>query len=100
MAGTPGTALFPCRFWISFWHFDSRNQRIHGTVKMLSPWEALNIKDLARSLGFDLAAFTSVEPAAEDRDFFLGWCGEGKAAGMAWLEREPARRAEPRSLLK
>jgi epoxyqueuosine reductase len=57
------------------------------------------IKDIARSLGFDLVSFTNVDVPESDRDFFLEWCRRGNAADMAWLTRDPARRAEPRTLL-
>jgi epoxyqueuosine reductase len=66
---------------------------------LISVDQSRRIKSLARSLGFDLAAFASIDIPEEDRDFFLRWCAEGKAAGMGWLSREPARRAEPRTLL-
>jgi epoxyqueuosine reductase len=61
--------------------------------------DAAAVKSSAAELGFDLAAFTTVEPPAEDRDFFLAWCRDGHAADMAWLSRDPARRAVPRNLL-
>lgn len=50
-------------------------------------------------MGFDLVSFTHVEAAASDRDFFRTWCEEGNAGGMAWLARDPDRRADPKTLL-
>ena len=55
---------------------------------------------MAAEFGFDRTAFTSVDTAAEDRDFLLRWLAEGNAADMArWLARDPERRADPRTFL-
>ena len=66
---------------------------------MISAAQAQGAKDAARELGFDLAAFASVDVPAADRDFFLDWCGRGLAADMGWLARDPARRADPTAFL-
>jgi len=66
---------------------------------MITPAQAQRGKGAARELGFDLAAYASVEIPAADRDFFLDWCGRGLAAGMGWLARDPARRADPTAFL-
>jgi epoxyqueuosine reductase len=66
---------------------------------MISAGQAGRVKAFAGELGFDLVAFTHVEAPEADRDFFLDWCRDGMAAGMAWLTREPSRRAEPRAML-
>lgn len=67
------------------------------TETTLSPDQAAAVKERARRLGFDLAAFSSVEVPLEDRDFFMEWCARGMGADMAWLSRDPARRADPRA---
>jgi len=54
---------------------------------------------MALELGFDRVAFTGPEDAVEDGARLATWSNEGKAAGMAWLTRDPARRAAPRAFL-
>jgi epoxyqueuosine reductase len=55
---------------------------------------------MALELGFDRASFTGPEAAAEDGNRLAAWSEEGKAAGMGWLTRDPARRASPRAFLE
>lgn len=57
------------------------------------------VREIALELGFDRAAFTGPESAVEDGHRLAAWSGEGKAAGMGWLTRDPARRAAPQSFL-
>ena len=57
-----------------------------------------DVKALAASLGFDdcrIAAATPAPHAAE----FRQWLSDGCHAGMAWLERDPERRCDPRQVL-
>jgi epoxyqueuosine reductase len=54
------------------------------------------ITEAAAEAGFDLAGFASVGNAPEAREAVLrGWLGRGFHAGMAWMETDPARRADP-----
>ena len=57
------------------------------------------VREMAAELGFDRVAFTGPESAVEDGDRLAAWSGEGKSAGMAWLTRDPSRRASPRAFL-
>lgn len=57
------------------------------------------VRDFALEMGFDRVAFTGPEEAGEDGRRLASWSEEGKAAGMAWLTRDPARRAAPRAFL-
>jgi epoxyqueuosine reductase len=66
---------------------------------MKVPASGPEVKALAADLGFPFAAFTAIHPAAEDAAFLERWVAEGKAAGMGWLSREPARRGNPANLL-
>jgi epoxyqueuosine reductase QueG len=53
------------------------------------------VRSLAQELGFDRVALTGSESATEDGNRLAAWSQEGKAAGMAWLTRDPVRRASP-----
>lgn len=57
------------------------------------------VRSLAQELGFDRVALTGSESATEDGNRLAAWSQEGKAAGMAWLTRDPFRRASPRAFL-
>jgi epoxyqueuosine reductase len=56
------------------------------------------IKSRAAELGLDLCRITSAEPA-QHADFFRQWTAQGNAGEMAWLAREPDRRADPARVL-
>src|SRR5207245_517166 len=49
-------------------------------------------------VGFQLCGVARVEPVAH-ADFVRGWLQEGRAAGMAYIERGLAKRLDPRLLL-
>jgi epoxyqueuosine reductase len=57
------------------------------------------IEQVARSLGF---AACGVAPAGEcpDRERFLAWLEAGRHGEMRWIERDPARRTDPRRVLE
>jgi epoxyqueuosine reductase len=57
-----------------------------------------SIKQRARALGLDACGITSADPA-EHADFFRQWSASGNAGEMAWLTREPDRRADPARVL-
>jgi epoxyqueuosine reductase len=59
----------------------------------------VRVREMAGELGFDRVAFTGPDSAEEDGDRLASWAEEGKSAGMAWLARDPARRASPRAFL-
>ncbi|MBL0059632.1 MAG: tRNA epoxyqueuosine(34) reductase QueG [Elusimicrobia bacterium] len=60
---------------------------------------AERVRALAQDLGFDRVSFTGAESALEDGERLDSWSREGKGAGMAWLTRDPTRRASPRAFL-
>jgi epoxyqueuosine reductase len=53
----------------------------------------------ARELGFDACAVARAAPLERDRARLEDWLARGRHAGMHWLTREPATRADPRALL-
>ncbi len=57
------------------------------------------IREAAGTLGFEFVGVTGADPAAADGEFLTRWLSEGKAAGMAWLGRDPARRSTPKAFL-
>jgi epoxyqueuosine reductase QueG len=57
------------------------------------------VREIALELGFDRVAFTGPDAAVEDGNRLASWSALGKAAGMAWLTRDPARRAAPQAFL-
>lgn len=57
------------------------------------------IRALARGLGIDLIGFAPLDGPAEGADRLQRWLAEGRHATMAWMERDPDRRADPRLLL-
>lgn len=52
----------------------------------------------AESIGFDLAAVTDARRAGRADDF-MRWLDSGYHGGMAWLARDPERRADPARVL-
>lgn len=62
--------------------------------------EELALDDLRRwgaELGLEVGA-TAVEPGPE-RERLLRWLAEGRHGELKWMERDPARRADPRLVL-
>jgi len=62
----------------------------------MHPAEA--IKALAREVGFDDCRI-AVAAEAQHADSFLEWIGDGCHGDMAWMERTPERRCDPREVL-
>jgi len=58
-----------------------------------------NIREKCVELGFDLVGFAPARRAVH-ADRFLEWLEQGHHADMAWLERDPERRADPRVVLE
>jgi len=56
------------------------------------------IKHWAEELGFDDCRVAKAQ-MADHADLFRDWIAEGKHGGMAWLERNPDRRCDPREVL-
>ena len=52
-----------------------------------------------RSLGFSRVGITSADPLNKEETFLKSWLAEGRAGDMAYLKREPERRARPTELL-
>jgi len=57
-----------------------------------------DIKAWALDLGFDDCRIARAE-AATHADEYLEWLADGRHAGMAWMARDPERRADPRRVL-
>ena len=64
----------------------------------MTPSPASQIKDLAREIGFDDCRI-AVAKEATHADSFRQWVDEGAHGEMAWLERTPERRCDPREVL-
>jgi epoxyqueuosine reductase len=56
------------------------------------------LAETALSLGFALVGFAPLRRLEEREDFYHRWLDEGGHASMAYLEREPERRFDPRRL--
>lgn len=56
------------------------------------------VRQLAASLGFDLAGVTGPEPSAETLGF-REWVAAGHAGAMSWLERRVEERVDPRRVM-
>ncbi len=56
------------------------------------------IKAIARELGFDDCRIARAKTASH-AETFLGWLGEGCHGDMAWMEKTPERRCDPREVL-
>jgi epoxyqueuosine reductase len=54
------------------------------------------IKAKASELGIDKIAFAPVASLGEDGPRFFDWLRRGRHGEMAWLEREPEKRTDPR----
>jgi epoxyqueuosine reductase len=81
---------------------------IHCAVRLLidlmtSTSLALGIKDEARRLGFDAVGISRLTPADTPSSTLLSrlgaWLSRGYHATMAWMAREPDRRADPARVL-
>ena len=65
---------------------------------MSVPTHAGPVLELAREQGFDLAGIAPLAPP-RDGERFRQWLRAGRHAGMAWLERDRERIADPRRVL-
>ena len=63
---------------------------MNGMEKQIKAW--------AEELGFDDCRIARATQAAH-ADVFREWLSEGKHGGMAWLERTPERRCDPREVM-
>jgi epoxyqueuosine reductase len=59
---------------------------------------AAHIKSRAHALGLDAIGITSAHPTHR-AEFYRQWTAAGRAGEMAWLAREPDRRADPTRVL-
>ncbi|HEX8559550.1 MAG TPA: tRNA epoxyqueuosine(34) reductase QueG [Pyrinomonadaceae bacterium] len=57
------------------------------------------VRRRARELGFQKVGVARAEPLAEERTRLEEWLARGMHATMGWMERDAARRADPRELL-
>ena len=68
------------------------------------PWTAVELtralKDRARALGFDARRRSrAAQPLERDGAALAAWLAEDRHARMAWMAREPDKRADPEALL-
>lgn len=56
------------------------------------------IKAAAAELGFDIVGIAKAEPLDVEGARFMNWLAGGFHGEMKWLEREPERRTDPRSI--
>lgn len=56
------------------------------------------IKTEAVELGFSAVGIARAEPLATEGERFLEWLDRGYHGEMAWLEREPGKRTDPRAI--
>jgi epoxyqueuosine reductase len=57
------------------------------------------IKERARSLGFDMVGIVRAAQLEPERERLQEWLSRGFQGEMRWMEREPAKRTDPRLLL-
>jgi epoxyqueuosine reductase len=67
-------------------------------VQNSPPLGGAEIKSRARALGFDTCGITTADPARHAA-YFHEWTAAGRAGDMAWLARDPQRRADPAAVL-
>jgi len=60
---------------------------------------AAEVKRRARELGFDRVGVARAGPLKEERARLEEWLRRGYHGEMRWMERDPARRTDPRELL-
>ncbi len=56
------------------------------------------IRQKALEIGFDKVGFAPADALAEEGEQFREWLSRGYQGEMAWLEREPEKRTDPRAL--
>jgi epoxyqueuosine reductase len=56
------------------------------------------VADSALEVGFALVGFARIKRLTRRQSFFYHWLSEGRAGEMEWLERQPERRFDPRTL--
>ena len=57
------------------------------------------IRQFAQEIGFDLVGFTPADSLPDDEQALQGWLLAGYAGEMAYMARDPARRANPKQIL-
>ncbi|HEY4485345.1 MAG TPA: tRNA epoxyqueuosine(34) reductase QueG [Nitrospiria bacterium] len=62
-------------------------------------WLTGRILEQARALGFDAVGIAPAARLTQDGEALSRWLSEGRHGGMAYLAREPHRRAEPEAVL-
>jgi epoxyqueuosine reductase len=82
--------------------FPDRPPRADATTGVARPEAAAalaeRIRAEARRLGFDAIGFARAEAHPDGRRL-LAWLAEGRHGTMAWMARDPARRADPGAIL-
>lgn len=58
-----------------------------------------NIRKFALGVGFDLVGFTPADPLPQHEQALRAWLSAGYAGEMAYMARDPSRRANPKQIL-
>lgn len=58
-----------------------------------------NIRKFALGIGFDLVGFTPADPLPQHEQALRAWLSAGYAGEMAYMARDPSRRANPKQTL-
>lgn len=59
----------------------------------------MDVARLASLHGFTVVGVTTGEPLVEALEALTAWCAAGCAGDLGWMTRDPAQRADPRTLL-
>ena len=57
------------------------------------------IRSMALELGFDAVGFARAEELVDERKHLEQWLSDGMHSDMKWMERDPARRCDPRLVM-
>jgi len=57
------------------------------------------VREFAYGIGFDLVGFSSADPSPEHEQALQAWITAGYAGEMAYMARDPSRRANPKQIL-
>ncbi len=63
------------------------------------PLSSRSIKEKALELGFQKVGIVPAEPLANEGSRLINWLDSGYHGQMAWMEREPSKRADPTLLM-
>jgi epoxyqueuosine reductase len=71
----------------------------HARTRLSPPELTAEVRRRAHELGFQKVGVVRAEPLTQERARLEEWLARGLHASMAWMERDVARRTDPRELL-